>query len=230
MYTLLETDTSFSSGATNQASALPDVDPYPPITIDNVTDQVGLVREFFLKKLHDNQERPLVEDDDLPLKQRMPKPRLPPTGKITSPRKRPFKEPGPGKGHPRKKMKLNDGDAVKISENEVANAGPSGSAENLAGDPTKMVKGGASTPQQLPNGEPMSREPSRAGEGGSSTNNPIAVPTPTNDRPLTNGVIPAKLLNHVDMSIPLPQPLEKTDRKESNGNSLPSPESLSASG
>lgn len=48
----------------------------------------------------------LIEDDDLPQKQRFPKPRLPPTGKISSPRKRPIREPGPGKGHPRKKIKL----------------------------------------------------------------------------------------------------------------------------
>ena len=47
-----------------------------------------------------------MEDEDLPQKQRYPKPRLPPSGKITSPRKKIVKEPGPGKGHPRKKMKL----------------------------------------------------------------------------------------------------------------------------
>lgn len=47
-----------------------------------------------------------MEDDDLPQKQRFPKPRLPPTGKISSPRKRPIREQGPGKGHPRKKVKL----------------------------------------------------------------------------------------------------------------------------
>jgi hypothetical protein len=39
----------------------------------------------------------------------MPKPRLPPTGKITSPRKKPVREAGPGKGHPKKKMVLVEG-------------------------------------------------------------------------------------------------------------------------
>jgi transcriptional activator SPT7 len=34
----------------------------------------------------------LIEDEDLPQKQRFPKPRLPPTGKISSPRKRPLRE------------------------------------------------------------------------------------------------------------------------------------------
>jgi len=41
--------------------------------------QIGLVQNFFLAKLHANNEEPLVEDEDLPIKQRAPKPRLPPT-------------------------------------------------------------------------------------------------------------------------------------------------------
>lgn len=92
-------------------------------------NHIGLVQEFFLAKLHANNNQPLVEDDDLPLKQRFPKPRLGANGKITSPRKRPIKEPGPGKGHPRKKMKLNDGEAKETGkengsgkENEVPKA------------------------------------------------------------------------------------------------------------
>lgn len=49
-----------------------------------------------------------MEDDDLPQKQRFQKPRLPPNGKITGPRKRPLRELGPGKGHSRKKIKIDD--------------------------------------------------------------------------------------------------------------------------
>ncbi|KAK3168059.1 hypothetical protein OEA41_004505 [Lepraria neglecta] len=72
---------------------------------------------------------PLIEDDDLPQKQRFPKPRLPPTGKITSPRKRPQKEQGPGKGHPRKKMKMNDGEAKETAkETEGSKEGESSKA------------------------------------------------------------------------------------------------------
>lgn len=47
-----------------------------------------------------------MEDDDLPIKQRFPKPRLPPTGKISSPRKRPIKEQ---QQLARKKRKLEEG-------------------------------------------------------------------------------------------------------------------------
>lgn len=102
-------------------SDLPTPLPLPPININTVKRQIGLVQNFFLAKLHANNDQPLVEDDDLPQKQRFPKPRLPPTGKITSPRKRPPKEQGPGKGHPRKKMKLNDGEA-KESGKEIEGA------------------------------------------------------------------------------------------------------------
>jgi len=71
---------------------MPEPPKFEPVTIDNVTSQIGLVQEWFLAKLRDNHDEPLVEDDDLPPKQRYPKPRLPPTGKITSPRKRPLRE------------------------------------------------------------------------------------------------------------------------------------------
>ena len=67
-------------------------DPYEPITKDTVNSQIGLVQDFFRNKLHNNHDEPLVEDEDLPQKQRFPKPRLPPTGKISSPRKRPIRE------------------------------------------------------------------------------------------------------------------------------------------
>ena len=107
--------TNYSATSTNLVSALPPPAPFTPITPVTVKSQIGLVQQFFLDKLKKNHDNPLVEDDDLPQKQRFPKPRLPPTGKITSPRKRPIKEPGPGKGHPKKKMKLNDGEAKEVA-------------------------------------------------------------------------------------------------------------------
>lgn len=114
---------SSSTLASNLPSALPPPRPLPPLTIKTLTPQIRLVHNFFLAKLHappthstinnhanansaSENLTALVEDDDLPQKQRFPKPRLPPTGKISSPRKRPIREPGPGKGHPRKKIKL----------------------------------------------------------------------------------------------------------------------------
>lgn len=66
--------------------------PSEPVTKDNIQGQIGIVRNFFLAKLHANGDQPLVEDEDLPVKQRRPRPRLGATGKIVSPQKRPPKE------------------------------------------------------------------------------------------------------------------------------------------
>jgi transcriptional activator SPT7 len=84
--------------------------PYEPITLETLPNQVGLVQDFFREKLRKNRDEPLVEDEDLPQKQRFPKPRLPPTGKITSPRKRPLREQAQAA---KKKRKLEESEANK---------------------------------------------------------------------------------------------------------------------
>lgn len=66
--------------------------PYESVSQDTLPHQIGLVQDFFRNKLRASRDDALVEDEDLPLKQKFPKPRLPPTGKITSPRKRPLRE------------------------------------------------------------------------------------------------------------------------------------------
>ncbi|KAK5995667.1 Transcriptional activator spt7 [Cladobotryum mycophilum] len=63
-----------------------------PVTKENIQSQIGLVKNFFLAKLHANGDQPLVEDEDLPTKQRKPRPRLGASGKIISAQKRPPKE------------------------------------------------------------------------------------------------------------------------------------------
>ena len=77
---------------TNTGLIFPPPSPYEAITVDNLSNQIGLVHDFFRAKLRGNHDNPLIEDEDLPQKQRFPKPRLPPTGKISSPRKRPIRE------------------------------------------------------------------------------------------------------------------------------------------
>ncbi|KAF2150016.1 hypothetical protein K461DRAFT_281275 [Myriangium duriaei CBS 260.36] len=67
-------------------------EPFEPVTTENVTSVIGLAQDYFASKLAANNGRPLVDDEDLPPKQRFPKPRLGPTGKISSPRKRPLRE------------------------------------------------------------------------------------------------------------------------------------------
>ena len=78
---------------------------FEPVTLQSVPSQIGLVQDWLLSKLQDNANEALVEDDDLPPKQRFPKPRLPPTGKISSPRKRPLREQ---QQMARKKRKLDE--------------------------------------------------------------------------------------------------------------------------
>ena len=78
--------------ATNTGLIFEPPTPYEAITMDNVGRQIGIAQDFFREKLRRNHDEALVEDEDLPQKQRFPKPRLPPTGKISSPRKRPIRE------------------------------------------------------------------------------------------------------------------------------------------
>ncbi|KAI9724597.1 MAG: Transcriptional activator spt7 [Chrysothrix sp. TS-e1954] len=66
--------------------------PYAPVTASDIPQLIGLVQDFFREKLEKSDGDVVLEDDDLPRKERFPKPRLPPSGKISSPRKRPIRE------------------------------------------------------------------------------------------------------------------------------------------
>ncbi|KAL5596747.1 hypothetical protein BROUX41_006562 [Berkeleyomyces rouxiae] len=77
---------------TTEMDILPPFPPHTPVTRETLNDEVGLVRNFFLAKLHASNGEPLIEDEDLPIKQRRPRPRLPATGKISAPQKKPLRE------------------------------------------------------------------------------------------------------------------------------------------
>lgn len=85
-------------------------DAYDPINADSISHQIGIVQDYFRSRLPKNRDDPIIEDEDLPQKQRFPKPRLPPTGKITSPRKRPLREQAQAA---KKKRKLEESGANK---------------------------------------------------------------------------------------------------------------------
>lgn len=95
-----------------------DLPPIEPVTKENIQSEIGLVKNFFLAKLHANGDTPLVEDEDLPVKQRRPRPRLGATGKIVSPQKRPPKEQN---AINKKKKKL---EAQAAAANKGAESGP----------------------------------------------------------------------------------------------------------
>jgi transcriptional activator SPT7 len=102
-------------GLNSSSSAnIEELPPFEPVTRELVeTKVIGIARDFFLQKLEQSGNDVLVEDLDLPLKQQFPKPRLPPTGKITSPRKRPLREQI---GNAKKKKKM-EGSAANGMEN-----------------------------------------------------------------------------------------------------------------
>ncbi|KAJ8607631.1 hypothetical protein MRB53_040150 [Persea americana] len=110
---------------------------YEAITQDNVGIQIGIVQDYFRSKLRANHHEPLIEDEDLPQKQKFPKPRLPPTGKILSPRKRPLKEQQQAA---KKKRKLDEDAklaAIPQPRFELPDANKDG--WNGSGDPDKDV-------------------------------------------------------------------------------------------
>jgi transcriptional activator SPT7 len=84
----LQTQTAGEASA-DMFEALP---PSESVTNDGIQEEIGLIKNFFLAKLHANGDQPLVEDEDLPVKQRKPRPRLGASGKIISAQKRPPRE------------------------------------------------------------------------------------------------------------------------------------------
>ncbi|KZF24561.1 hypothetical protein L228DRAFT_209467 [Xylona heveae TC161] len=132
-------NTSVTSTA---ASAFPPPAPFDHVTVENIKEEIGLVQEFFLSKLRANDDQPLVEDEDLPQKQRFPKPRLPPTGKISSPRKRPLQQTGAGNLKKKKKLEINN---VSFSKDDDSASGVNGTSKTgSTTTPTKSGGAGAS--------------------------------------------------------------------------------------
>lgn len=119
--------------------------PYARISTDNLSRQIGLLQDFFKGKLEANNDEPLVEDLELPPKQRPMaiKPRLPASGKIpqanlpglsSSPQKRaapPMASKTGGAEPSKKKSKKNSGVAL-----EMPNFNPDGEGDQATGDPT----------------------------------------------------------------------------------------------
>src|ERR1700761_8297579 len=104
---------------------IPDL--FEPVTMESLAGEIGLVQDFFANRFDtlSNADGALIEDEDLPPKQRFPKPRLPPTGKITSPRKRPIKEQ---QQMAKKKRKLEEG-----REEVLMNGARPGTGDSLLG-------------------------------------------------------------------------------------------------
>ncbi|PTB69219.1 hypothetical protein BBK36DRAFT_1111984 [Trichoderma citrinoviride] len=133
-----------------------------PVNKENIQHQIGLVKNFFLAKLHANNDAPLVEDEDLPTKQRKPRPRLGASGKIISAQKRPPKEQ---LALAKKKKKLE----AAAAEARL-NASPDKAAAAAAAKkrPTSMPNGNVPNPALLALAPSMERTDSMQSQGGMS--------------------------------------------------------------
>ncbi|KAL1964087.1 hypothetical protein VTN77DRAFT_7505 [Rasamsonia byssochlamydoides] len=177
---------------TNAAQAantlFPPPPPYPRISLQTLPSQIGLVQNFFREKLRANNDEPLVEDLELPPKQRptAARPRLPASGKIppptgpggvtTSPQKRPLPpnatqasvKPGAGISEPsKKKVKKNSGAAMDASNADSAGDGVVNSSTTDSQAPADNQPG-----EQLKTDENSTAEVSNAKNG--INNNPAA--------------------------------------------------------
>lgn len=151
--------------------------PLEPVTRENIQEQIGLVKNFFLAKLHANGDQPLVEDEDLPVKQRRPRPRLGATGKIVSPQKRPPKEQI---ALAKKKKKLESGQAQVTDGKNAVNASP-----EKGNTPSKRLKNvtiaNGVGPNHLPRAPPMERLESMQSQGNASQtdkDDPVSMMSP----------------------------------------------------
>ena len=155
---------------------------------DNVDELVGIVRAFFRKKVTDNADRPLLEDFELPLKQRpgYGRPRVPASGKIGgdtkngSPQKKmPVKAPPKpinkkgtddkkGGGKPGETLTNGIGGSVNIDDDfepvPMMNGVHISSSQN-DGNNTKE-KGGMNGNKDLTETTPTKSAPSKGGKAG----------------------------------------------------------------
>lgn len=150
---------------------------WPRITAENVDEQIGLIRDFFKKRLRENNDRPLTEDLDLPPKQRPGhgRARVPASGKIgdgtvksnTSPLKKapvkttPAPKPGAASSGDRSKKKSVVVNGVSAGDNTpmVNGVNPSSPGPGGDGSPEKSkaansVKAKASDPKGTDNAAP----------------------------------------------------------------------------
>ncbi|OAA59228.1 transcriptional activator spt7 [Niveomyces insectorum RCEF 264] len=172
-------------------------EPLDPVTTANVVDEIGLVKNFFLAKLHANSDQPLVEDEDLPVKQRRPRPRLGATGKIVSPQKRAPKEQLAMAKRKKREMAAAAAAAAEASAGGGGGGGgPTGNASNAGpGSGGGGGSGGANG-----NGAPGTNG-TPSGNGPSSGKHPASGPAPGDK------VSPAKKQKTgPHTSVPVPHP------------------------
>ncbi|PGH19342.1 hypothetical protein AJ80_03982 [Polytolypa hystricis UAMH7299] len=178
---------------------------YPRISLETMPQQIGLVQNFFLAKIHANNDEPLVEDLELPPKQRPTagRPRVPASGKIpqqqhnsstTSPQKRPLPPSSgaasgakPGASEPpKKKTKKNNGAAVAGSDqqNEEAGTALSKGPINVSKTPAKQKPNGQSSEDASASTSDKTKTEAAGGDAAAESDSEIPA---SNTNTVTNG-------------------------------------------
>ncbi|CAG8942226.1 unnamed protein product [Penicillium salamii] len=136
-----------STTVSQSVDLFPPPPPYARISSENVSDQIGLLHSFFKGKLNTSRNEPLVEDLELPPKQRpmAAKTRLPPSGKIpqhglAGPTSSPQKRTAPSAAS---KTTTTEPSKKKIKKNsgipEMPNFNPDGEGDRSITDPSGTV-------------------------------------------------------------------------------------------
>ena len=198
---------------TGEEEIMTDPPRWTAITSETIEDEIGIVQEFFKEKLKKTSGAALTEDEDLPAKQRFPKPRLPPTGKISSPRKRPIREQ---QQLARKKRRLEieaerERDRVEQEGPNGAPPGPPGPNDDGSGGGTIAVANSSAPDMNnlmMSGGITIEASGTATADGGTETNSEepsrreSLVQTTTNGTSnLTNGV-----LTNGDINLERPEP------------------------
>ncbi|KAI1321405.1 bromodomain-containing protein [Xylariaceae sp. FL0255] len=156
---------SQTQGGSTDAALFEELQAPEPVTKENIQEQIGLVKNFFLAKLHANGDSPLVEDKDLPVKQRRPQPRLGATGKIVSPQKRPPKEQN-AINKKKKKLEQQAAEAKRVKA-EAEKAAALQKKNSTAGLPNGTTTGNATSLVTAP-APAMERKESMQSQGANS--------------------------------------------------------------
>lgn len=143
----------FFSASQATSTLFPPPPPYPRISLQTLSDQIGLLQDFFRAKLQTHNDEPLVEDLELPPKQRptAARPRLPASGKIpppsgtggptASPQKRPLPASASTSAQAiSARGSISEPSKKKVKKNSGA-AGVPGSNPDAPGDEVPVVDG-----------------------------------------------------------------------------------------
>ena len=212
-----------SGAGTSTENTMEDPPRWAPVTEENIKDEIGLVHDFFKEKLEKTNGGPLVEDEDLPAKQRFPKPRLPPTGKISSPRKRPIREQQM-MARKKRRLEIEAERARERQEQEGNSSMPNANMDGSGGGTIAVANTGATENADISG---AATAEGTVADSEDSSRRPSVVQTTSNGN-LPNGVLTNGDTGHdpetpveAASKKPLPKPVDKLKLDKPKENQAP---------